>query len=74
MFGFYSVDAFGENAGKYVTKIGSGFGYGEEIPLVPSGPLIIAALSKYVNICRKFKHASLPINLFCFVGTRNLTC
>jgi len=25
--------AFGPNAGKYVTKIGSGFGYGEEIPL-----------------------------------------
>ena len=25
--------AFGANAGKYVTKIGSGFGYGEEIPL-----------------------------------------
>jgi hypothetical protein len=25
--------AFGENAGKYVTKIGSGFGYFEEIPL-----------------------------------------
>ncbi len=25
--------AFGPNAGKYVTRIGSGFGYGEEIPL-----------------------------------------
>jgi hypothetical protein len=25
--------AFGPNAGKFVTKIGSGFGYGEEIPL-----------------------------------------
>lgn len=25
--------AFGANAGKYVTQIGSGFGYGEEIPL-----------------------------------------
>ena len=25
--------AFGPNAGNYVTKIGSGFGYGEEIPL-----------------------------------------
>lgn len=25
--------AFGPNAGKYVTKIGPGFGYGEEIPL-----------------------------------------
>ena len=25
--------AFGKNAGKYVTKIGSGFGFGEEIPL-----------------------------------------
>jgi len=26
--------AFGPNAGKYVTRIGSGFGYGEEIPLI----------------------------------------
>ncbi|MBP9706542.1 MAG: transposase [Oligoflexales bacterium] len=26
--------AFGPNAGKYVTRIGSGFGYGEETPLV----------------------------------------
>ena len=25
--------AFGPNAGKYVTRIGKGFGYGEEIPL-----------------------------------------
>ena len=25
--------AFGPNAGQYVTKIGSGFGYGEETPL-----------------------------------------
>ena len=25
--------AFGPNAGNYVTKIGSGFGYGEETPL-----------------------------------------
>lgn len=24
--------AFGENTGKYVTKIGSGFGYEEEVP------------------------------------------
>lgn len=30
--------AFGPNAGKYVTRIGSGFGYGEEIPLA-KGPL-----------------------------------
>lgn len=29
----YGKIAFGENAGKYVTKIGSGFGYLEEIPL-----------------------------------------
>ena len=28
--------AFGENAGKYVTKIGSGFGYEEEIPVAKS--------------------------------------
>jgi len=26
--------AFGPNAGRYVTKIGSGFGYGEETPLI----------------------------------------
>ncbi len=25
--------AFGPNAGQYITKIGSGFGYGEEVPL-----------------------------------------
>ena len=24
--------AFGENAGNYVTRIGSGFGYAEEVP------------------------------------------
>ncbi len=30
--------AFGPNAGKFVTRIGSGFGYGEEIPLA-KGPL-----------------------------------
>ena len=28
--------AFGPNAGRYVTRIGSGFGYGEETPLVKS--------------------------------------
>jgi hypothetical protein len=30
--------AFGPNAGKFVTRLGSGFGYGEEVPLV-KGPL-----------------------------------
>jgi hypothetical protein len=49
--------AFGPNAGKYVTKIGSGFGYGEEIPLAKGSRCYsVNGFSLHANTATKAEH------------------
>jgi hypothetical protein len=51
--------AFGPNAGKYVTKIGSGFGYGEEIPLAKGSRCYsVNGFSLHANTATKAEHVA----------------